>query len=127
MFYKIINLIKINYILKKKKLKIKLNKRDFSILKIFLKLNIIKLIKHNNKNKNIFTISFQYINGEIIFKNIKNLNKPSKPLLMNLKQILEINKKKNHILYLSTNKGLINNFEAEKYKIGGVVILQIKI
>lgn len=124
MFYKIINTIKINYILKKKNLKIKLNKKDIQILKIFLKLNIIKLIK---KNKNIFNISFQYINNEIIFKNIKNLNKPSKPTIINLRQILEINKKGNHILFLSTNKGLINNFEAEKHKIGGIVILQIKI
>lgn len=125
MFFKIINTIKINYLLKKKNLKIKLNKKDISILKIFLKLNIIKLIKHNSNN--VFEISFQYINNDIIFKNIKNLNKPSKPTILNLKQILEVNKKKNHILFLSTNKGLINNFEAEKYKIGGVLILQIKI
>jgi ribosomal protein S8 len=125
MFYKIINTIKINYILKKKNLKIKLNKKDIQILKIFLKLNIIKLIKQNNNN--IFDISFQYINGEVVFKNIKNLNKPSKPTIINLKQILEINKKKNCILFLSTNKGLINNFEAERYKIGGIIILQIKI
>jgi ribosomal protein S8 len=124
MFYKIINTIKINYILKKKNLKIKLNKKDLQILKIFLKLNIIKLIKKNN---NVFNISFQYINNDVVFNNIKNLNKPSKPVIVNLKQILEINKKKNHILFLSTNKGLINNFEAEKYKIGGIIILQIKI
>jgi ribosomal protein S8 len=125
MFFKVINTVKISYILKKKNLKIKLNKNDISILKIFLKLNIIKLIKHNNNN--IYTISFQYINNSIIFNNIKNLNKPSKPYIINLKQILEINKKKNHILFLSTNKGLITNFEAEKYKIGGVAIMQIKI
>jgi ribosomal protein S8 len=125
MFFKIINTIKINYILKKKNLKIKLNKKDIIILKIFIKLNIIKLIKY--KNNNVFDISFQYINNEIIFKNIKNLNKPSKPFIISLKQIIEINKKKNHILYISTNKGLITNFEAEKYKIGGILMLQIKI
>lgn len=124
MFYKIINTIKINYILKKKNLKIKLNKKDLQILKIFLKLNIIKLVK---QNKNIFNISFQYINNDTVFNNIKNLNKPSKPVIINLKQIQEINKKKNYILFLSTDKGLINNFEAEKYKIGGIIILQIKI
>jgi ribosomal protein S8 len=118
-------MIKINYILKKKNLKIKLNKKDITILKIFLKLNIIKLIKQSDNN--VFNISFQYVNNDIIFKNIKNLNKPSRPSIVNLKQIIEINKKKNHILFLSTNKGLINNFEAEKYKIGGILVLQIKI
>lgn len=124
MFSNTINVIKINYYFKKKKLKIKLNKKEIKILKIFLKLNIIKLIKNN---KNIFNIYFQYINNEPIFKNIKNMYKPSKPLFINLKQIIKINKKNNYIFFLSTNKGVINNWEAEKYKIGGILILKIKI
>jgi len=66
MFFKITNLIKLNYNLKKKNLKIKLNKKDFSILKIFLKLNIIKLIKYDNNST--FNVTFQYINNEIVFK-----------------------------------------------------------
>ena len=124
MFYKIKNLIKINYYLKKKKLKIKLNKKETKILKIFIQLNIIKLIKNK---KNTFNIYFQYINNEPIFKSIQNMYKPSKLLFINLKQIIKINKKNNYIFFLSTNKGVINNFEAEKYKIGGTLILKIKI
>ena len=113
-----------NYHFKKKNIKIKLNKKEMQILNIFLQLNIIKLIKNQ---KNIYNIYFQYINNEQIFKNIKNMYKPSKPFFINLKQIIKINKKNNFIFFLSTNKGIINNFEAEKYKIGGVLILQIKI
>jgi len=124
MFFKIINLLKMNYHFKKKNIKIKLNKKEMQILNIFLQLNIIKLIKNQ---KNIYNIYFQYINNEQIFKNIKNMYKPSKPFFINLKQIIKINKKNNFIFFLSTNKGIINNFEAEKYKIGGVLILQIKI
>lgn len=124
MFFNTINLIKNNYNLKKKNIKIKLNLKEKQILKIFLKLNIVKLVK---KNKSIYNIYFNYINNELIFKNIKNIYKPSKPLFINLKQILKINKKNNFIFYISTNKGLINNFEAEKYKTGGILILKVKI
>lgn len=124
MFHKTINIIKLNYLLKKKKLKTKLNKNDRIILNIFIKLNIIRLIKNN---KNIFTIYFQYVNNEPLFKNIKNMYKPSKPVFINYKQIKKINKKNNFIFYISTNKGVINNFEAEKFKVGGILILKFKI
>ena len=113
-----------NYHFKKKKLKVKLNKKETQILKIFLKLNIIRLIKNH---KTMYNIYFQYINNEPTFKNIKNMHKPSKPFYISLKQIIKINKKNNYIFFLSTNKGLISNFEAEKYKIGGILVLQIKI
>ena len=124
MFYKIINLIKINYILKRKKLKTKLNLKDFKILKIFIKLNIIRFVK---KHKGEFIIYFKHYKNEIIFNNIKNIYKPSKPHFMTFSQIKKINKKNNNIFFLSTNKGLITNFEAENYKIGGVLVFLIHI
>lgn len=124
MFFNTINTLKLNYLLKKKNLKIKLNKKELKILKIFLQLNIIKLIKIN---KNIFNIYFQYINNEPVFYSIKNIYKPSKPTFISLKQINKINKKSNYIFFISTNKGLVTNLEAEKYGIGGVLILKIKI
>lgn len=113
-----------NYLLKKKNLKINLNQKEKIILKIFLQLNIIKLIKNDKKKLNIY---FQYINNEPVFNNIKNMYKSSKPTFINLKQINKINKKNNYIFFISTNKGVINNFEAEKLKIGGILILKIKI
>jgi ribosomal protein S8 len=124
MFFTTINLLKINYHFKKKKINTSINKHDIQIIKIFLKLNIIRLVK---KNKKKYDIYFQYINNDSIFKNIKNMYKPSKPFFINLKQIIKLNKKSNYIFFLSTNKGIVSNFEAEKYKIGGVIILQIKI
>lgn len=124
MFFKIINLIKINYILKKKKLKTKLNKKDFEIIKLFTKLNLIRYVKKNN---DYYYIYFKYVGGNTIFYNIKNVYKPSKPSFMNLKEIKKINKKNNNIFLLSTNKGLITNFEAEKNKIGGIVVFLISI
>jgi len=124
MFYKIINLIKVNYILKKKKLKTKLNKKDFEIIKLFMKLNLIKFVKKDNK---YFDIYFKYAKNNIMFFNIKNMYKPSKPTFINIKEIKKINKKNNNIFILSTNKGVITNFEAEKNNIGGVLIFILHI
>jgi len=125
MFHKIINLIKNNYNLKNDHVKInKLNKNDFKIIKIFLKLNIIKIVKNKNNN---FVLYFKYLNKNTIFGNVKNFYKPSKPCFLNLKEIKKINKKKNNIFILSTNKGLITNFEAEQNNVGGILILTIHI
>lgn len=126
MFHKIINLIKNNYNLKNSYAIInKLNKNDFKIINIFIKLNIIKKIK---KNKNYFLIHFKYLNSnDVVFNSIKNFYKPSKPYLLTLKEIKKINKKNNNIFILSTNKGLMTNFEAEENKIGGLLILFIHI
>lgn len=124
MFHKLINVIKVNYLLKKKNIKILINKKDLKILKIFIKLNLISSIKINH---NTYNVIFHYIDNEPTFKNIKNLFKTSNMIYLNLNQIKKINKKNNSIIILSTNKGLITNFEAEQYKIGGIVVLKIKI
>ena len=125
MFYKIINLIKLNYKYKNKKLNLKIKKKDYKIIQIFLKLNIIKLIKTEKNKYNSISIYFQYICNEPVYRNIKNLNKPSKPTLINYKQLIKINNKNNNIFILSTNKGLITNFEAENYRIGGIIIFKV--
>lgn len=120
MFYKIINLIKLNFLFKNKFIKTKLHKKEQTIVKIFIKLNIIKNVKKIKQN--FFLI---HINTENSFTNLKNLYKPSKPVNINLKNIIKINKKKTNIFYLSTNCGVINNFEAEKRRIGGRLIMNI--
>lgn len=127
MFYKVINLIKINYSLKKKYVKIQLNKKDLELIKIFLRLNIISVVKEDTKTKNYFTIFFKYLKEEPVFTNIKNLYKPSRPVYIGLNELIKINKKKNNIFILSTNKGLITNFNAEQKKIGGILVMSIQI
>lgn len=122
MFYKIINLIKLNLNLKNKMFKTKLIKSDFVVLKIFLKLNIIKNIKLYKKNTYII-----YLNNDVFLKNLINLYKPSKPTKINLKNLIEINRKKTNLFFISTNLGLISNIEAEKNKIGGILVFKILI
>lgn len=119
MFYKIINLIKINLILKNKIIRVKLYKNDFVIINIFIKMNIIKSVK---KIKNFYLIN---LNLSSMFENIINLYKPSQIKIISLKELKKINKKRSNIFYISTNKGLINNFEAEKKKTGGILVMKI--
>jgi len=120
MFYKIINKIKLHLQLKNKFFKTTLIKSDFQILNIFLKLNIIKSVKLYNEKVYII-----YLNNESSFKNFLNLHKPSKPVKINLKNLIKINRKNSNLFLISTNKGVINNLEAEKCKIGGFIILKI--
>lgn len=120
MFYKIINKIKLHLKLKNSIFKTNLVKSDFEIIKIFIKLNIIKSVKLYKKNKFIITI-----NNNSSFNNFLNLHKPGKPVKISLKNIIKINRKNHKLFIISTNKGLINNLEAEKYKLGGFIILNI--
>lgn len=122
MNFNLINLIKLNLILKNKIIKTKLNKNDFNIIRIFIKLNILKSVKLYNNSKNIFMI---HININNDYKNIHNLYKPSKISFIKLKEIIKINKKNSKIFFLSTSHGIINNFEAEKKKLGGVLLMNL--
>jgi len=119
MDYKLINLIKLNLIYKKKVLKYTIKKNNINIIKILITLNIIKYVKKNNKNVYI------YINNFIKHNFIKNLYKPSKKIFLKNEIIKKLTIKKKWIFLVSTNKGILTNFEAIKKNLGGVMLLKI--
>ena len=118
MFFEILNKIKINNIIKKKILIINIKNKEINFLKKLIKLNIIKFIFKKN-NKYILILNF-YKKKKLIF-NIKNLYKPSNNIILRYKNIKKINKK-NKIILITSNKGIVNNYEAEKKKTGGLII-----
>ena len=120
MFYRLINNIKIAIIYKKKLIRLNLNKTEINFLKILLKLNIIKFIKKNKNNR--YDIIINHNNN---FKNIKNLFKPGQKISISLNELKNLSFKKNWILILSTNKGVLTNFEAIKKKTSGFLIMKI--
>jgi len=124
MFYNCVNLLKLSIILKKKGFFINNNKKNLELLKVFLKINIIKYVKIEKYGKKLF-VCINYINNKPVFKNIVNLYKPSRKYNISLKTLECVSKNHNWIIILSTNKGIINNFEAVKYKTGGVVLAKI--
>jgi ribosomal protein S8 len=120
MFFKIINKIKIGLKYNKKMIRTKINKNDFNLIKIFLKLNILKIVKKNNYN--IFDI---FINNKYLLKNIKNLYKPSSKKFICYKELKKLTTKKKWLLILSTNKGLITNLDAIKKKTSGILLIKL--
>lgn len=121
MFCNIINIIKINILNKKNKIIIKKNKINNRIIKILIKLNIIKYVIKKNENIIIYLNFFK--KNKSIFK-LKNMFKKTNVKIIKFKNLIKINKK-NNILLLSTNKGLLTNYDAIKKKTGGILILHI--
>jgi len=120
MFANIINLIKIGLKYKKKYIKLKLNKNKKTLIKILIKLNFIKFIKLEKKNTYVV-----FFNNSNVFKNIKNLYKPSSKLSISFRELKKLSFKKKWIIILSTNKGVITNFESIKKKTSGILIATI--
>lgn len=120
MDFNLINLIKINLIYKKKIIKYKYIKKNTNFIKTLINLNIIKYVKKKNK------IIFIYINNFYNKNYIKNYIKPSRSLFLKNIIIKKLTLKKKWIFLVSTNKGIITNFEALKKKVGGLLILKIK-
>lgn len=122
--WKIFNDIKSGYHHNKKYIKITIFKKDLNIIKIFIKLNIVKKIYKYNVNK--YIVEFNYENNKKIFL-IQNIFKPSQKKTIKLKTLKNTFHKKNNLLILSTNKGVITSYEAVKYKIGGLLLSKILI
>ncbi len=122
MFYKLINLIKINYSFKKKFFLLNLKKNELHFCKILIKYNYIKYIKITNNKKII--IFLNYTNNKNIFY-IKNLYKPSLPKFIKIKELNKLNASKKYVYILSTNQGLITNIEALNKNIGGILLAKL--
>lgn len=121
MFFKLLNKIKINNIIKKKILITNINNNELLFLKKLIKLNIIKFI-YKKGCKYIIILNF-FKKNKLIFK-IKNLYKTSNFKKLKFSNLKKINKK-NKLLILSSNKGIIDNFVAEKKREGGIIIAYI--
>lgn len=114
-----VNILKLSIILNKKGFLIKNNNTNLNILKAFLNINIIKFIKiYNNK----LLVYVNYKNNKPIFNNIINVFKPSYKKYINLDSLIYLSKKYNWIFIISTNRGILNNFEAINLKTGGLII-----
>ena len=122
MIWKILNDIKSGYHHNKKNIKTKIFKRDYDIIKIFIKLNIIKKIIWLEKNT--FLIEFSYINNKKMFI-IENVYKPSNKKIIKLKKLKKTFFRKNSILIISTNSGILTSKDAVVKNTGGLILSKI--
>ncbi len=123
MFFRVTNLIKINLNYKKKMFKTKLNKNDLTLIRIFIKINIIKYIKKYENNN--YIVYLNYFNEKPVFNNIINMYKPSQLVYISWKNLMYLTKTKNWLMIVSTDRGLITNYEAVNKKKGGLIITKI--
>lgn len=69
-------------------------------------------------------IFIKYYNNNSVYK-INNLFKPSNIKYISLQELQKVSVKKNNILILSTNSGIITNSEAVKKQLGGILLFQL--
>jgi ribosomal protein S8 len=103
---------------KKQQLYLNLNLNEIKLIKILIKINFI--------NK-IFLIKNNFYKIELNVEspiNIKLISKPSNKLFLKASQLKKINFSKK-IIFISTSKGILSNFECEKLNIGGLLLFAI--
>lgn len=127
MFYKIINHIKLAIQSKRPLIKIQINKNEMNLVRLLIKLNYINyiykpLIKKSKKFDNYFYVSINTTNA---LNNIKNLYRPSGLRTIKYNELLKNRLKKKNIMIISTNKGLMTSDRAVKYRIGGILLINL--
>jgi ribosomal protein S8 len=96
-------------------------------LKLLIKLNYINymykpIIINKKRFNNFYYVS---INTENPLNNIQNLYRPSSLRTITYRELITTRLLKKNLLILSTNKGVLTSSDAIKYKIGGVLILNL--
>lgn len=117
-----INLIKLSIKNNKKGFIIYKNNKNLNVLKAFIKINIINYIQIK---KNYIIVFINYVNEKPVYNNIVNVFRPSNKMFITIKEIKKINIKHNWIFLISTNRGIINNNEALKLNVGGLLLVKI--
>ena len=123
----LLNIIKIGSILQKNKVELSYKKNYFSFLNLLYKHGIIQ---NFFKIKISFLtpyykilIYFRYFFNKNNIRNLKILSKPSLYLHLNYSDICSLYDKK-HILFFSTNKGILTSLQCKMLKIGGFVLFK---
>lgn len=117
----IINIIKLSTLYKKRKIKIKLLKKEEKLLNILIKINIIKFIRKNEYD-NTSIIFFNYNINNSLFK-LASAHK-HRCMSLRLNDINKINSK-NNIMIISTNNGLLTNYDCYRSHKGGKPVLTL--
>ena len=120
----ILMLIKAASIHSKKTALVPKKKSSFFILNSLYKEGIIQnflTINFLNKTRSKCLIYLRYSQHNLLSEKIKIISKPSKILYLTFYDI-SLLYDKNHLLFLSTSRGILTNFECKLYGIGGLAL-----
>jgi len=122
-YIEFINCYKQNAVAKKKYYYFNLNRKSQQVLLKFIDLGLIASIKYLDNNNIKCKIFINYVNKTTTFKTLKILLKLGKKSSISLKTSLKLKKyKTNSTFLLLSSKGIITNFEAINFKIGGILL-----
>ena len=122
-YIRFINCYKQNAIAKKKYYYFDINKKSQQILLKFIELGLIASVKYIDVKTKKCKIFINYTNKTTVFKTLKILLKLGKKINISLKTTLKLKKYKTNSTFLMlSSKGIITNFEAINFKIGGVLL-----
>ncbi len=120
----VLNLININRSKKTLCFFIIFTKKNYNIVKVLKRFNIIhdfKLIRKNNFN--FIKINLFFYKNKNVCYNIKAISRPAKMFTISYNSLLLLNKKSGSSVFLiSTDKGILSHQEAIKLKTGGVLL-----
>lgn len=97
-----------------------------NILNVLYKEGYIRGLKKTYKNNNLhLKVLLKYdIQGSPVIKNIERISKPSRKVYTSIKSLWKINSGAG-IFLLSTPKGVLTDFEARKFNVGGEILFYI--
>jgi len=123
-FITFLSLLKVASIENKETILIPLKKAHNNLLIALYKQGLIQ----NFTQVNSFSFSFpktlihlRYSFNKSLCKNIKLLSKPSVYLYLTYENICSLYDKR-HVLFLSTNKGILTTFDCKVHRIGGIAL-----
>lgn len=116
---KILNKLKNNDLIHKKRIVISKNKSSIQIIKLLYREGYI--LSYKNKENSTLEVNLKEYVRIPAFKNLKICSTASKTLYLSYKHIASLNTKKSLYVF-STNKGIITGNECKNYNLGGVLL-----
>lgn len=125
MFYiiNILNNLKISIKQKTYISTMKYDKNALLIIKLFWNWGLLH--GYSIKKKKIF-IYFKFYNNKNVIININILSTPTNKFIYNYINLSKLNKSKNSLYILSSSIGIISNYTAIKYSLGGILLAEIQ-
>lgn len=111
---------------KRKEAQIPFSNMNKKILDLLAKEGFIKSSKVEEKSgKKTLKATIRYERRNPIINGIKILSKPSLRIYKDRKGISEIERRGKHVVFVSTNLGIMTGYEAKKKGVGGEVLFEI--
>jgi len=125
MYYNLLSQVKNAAQAKKHSMILPFSRMDFEVSKILVKGKYLKDVQKKVINrKNFIEIKLNYVESQPAINDFRIFSRPSRHLYVNYKELHPV-KNGFGLAVLSTSKGIFDNREARKNKVGGEYLFEI--